>query len=171
MHTRGWGTAFLAAASALAAALLLLGCDAKKIAELEEGVASEADVRARFGEPAAVYNESDGARTFEYPRQPEGQRNYMITIGADGKMSALRQVLTPANFARVLPGMGKDEVRHLLGRPAKTSVYALSPNEDWDWRFLDGTQNKVFTVSFDKAGRVLSSVAAADPRDLHQTGG
>jgi outer membrane protein assembly factor BamE (lipoprotein component of BamABCDE complex) len=87
-------------------------------------------------------------------------------------MSALRQVLTPANFAHVVPGMGRDEVRRLLGRPAKTSVYALSPNEDWDWRFVDGTQNKVFTVSFDKkSGRVVSSVAAVDPRDLHQTGG
>jgi hypothetical protein len=150
---------------------LLAGCDPQRIAELEEGVATEADVRARFGEPVAVYDDADGARTFEYPRQPEGQRNYMITIGADGKMSALRQVLTPANFALVLPGMGKDEVRRLLGRPAKTSVYAIAPNEDWDWRFLDGTQNKVFTVSFDPAGRVVSSVAAADPRDLHQTGG
>jgi outer membrane protein assembly factor BamE (lipoprotein component of BamABCDE complex) len=151
---------------------LLTGCDPQRIAELEEGVATEADVRARFGEPAAVYDEAAGARTFEYPRQPEGQRNYMITIGADGKMSALRQVLTPANFAHVVPGMGRDEVRRLLGRPAKTSVYALSPNEDWDWRFVDGTQNKVFTVSFDKkSGRVVSSVAAVDPRDLHQTGG
>jgi outer membrane protein assembly factor BamE (lipoprotein component of BamABCDE complex) len=150
---------------------LLAGCDPQRIAELEEGVATEADVRARFGEPVAVYDEAGGARSFEYPRQPEGQRNYMITIGVDGKMSALRQVLTPANFARIVPGMGKDEVRRLLGRPAKMSVYAISPNEEWDWRFLDGTQNKVFTVTFDQAGRVVSSVAAADPRDLHQTGG
>ncbi len=150
---------------------LLAGCDPQRIAELEEGVATEADVRARFGEPVAVYDEADGARSFEYPRQPEGQRNYMITIAADGKMSALRQVLTPANFARVLPGWRKTDVRRLLGRPAKMSVYAISPNEDWEWRFVDGTLNKVFTVSFDKAGRVVSSVAAADPRDLHQTGG
>jgi SmpA / OmlA family len=150
---------------------LLAGCDPQKIAELEEGVATEADVRARFGEPVAVYDEAAGARTLEYPRQPEGQRNYMITIGADGKMSALRQVLTPANFARVVPGLSTDEVRRLLGRPAKQSVYAISPNEDWEWRFLDGTQAKVFTVTFDKAGHVVSSVAAADPRDLHQTGG
>jgi SmpA / OmlA family len=151
---------------------LLAGCDPQKIAELEEGVATEADVRARFGDPEAIYDEAGGARSFAYPRQPEGQRNYMITIGADGKMSALRQVLTPANFAKVRPGMTRDEVRRLLGRPARTQVYALSPNEDWDWRFLDGTQNKVFTVSFDKkSGRVVSALAAVDPRDLQQTGG
>ena len=148
----------------------LLGCDSQKIAELEEGVATEADVRQRFGAPEAVYDEPGGARTFEYPRLPAGQRNYMITIGPDGKMSALRQVLTPVNFAKVQPGMTKAEVRRLLGRPAKTQVYALTPNEDWDWPFLDGTQSKVFTASFDPAGRVVATQTAVDPKDLGVSG-
>ena len=148
---------------------LLLGCDGQKIAELEEGVATESDVRQRFGEPDAIYAEADGARTFDYPRLPEGQRNYMITIGSDGKMSALRQVLTPVNFAKVQPGMRQAEVRRLLGRPARTQVYALTPNEDWDWPFLDGTQSKVFTASFDKEGRVVATQTAIDPKELGAT--
>ena len=45
-------------------AALLLACDPQRISELEDGVATEADVRARFGEPAAVYREENGARTF-----------------------------------------------------------------------------------------------------------
>ena len=77
----------------------------RAIKELEEGVATEADVRARFGEPEKIWDAPDGGRTFEYNRQPAGYRNYMITIGTDGKMSALRQVLTPQNFAKVQPGM------------------------------------------------------------------
>jgi outer membrane protein assembly factor BamE (lipoprotein component of BamABCDE complex) len=141
----------------------LAGCDPQKIAELEEGVATEADVRARFGEPVAVYAEADGARTFEYPRQPMGQRNYMITIAPDGRMSALRQVLTPGNFAKVVPGMDQAQVRRLLGCPARTQTYALQPNQDWDWRFLDGAEAKVFTASFDRDGRVVSTLTAADP--------
>ena len=40
--------------AALLAAALAGGCDVQKIAELEEGVSTEADVRARFGEPAAT---------------------------------------------------------------------------------------------------------------------
>src|SRR5690242_2393003 len=107
------------ACALLAGVLLLAGCDQRRIAKLEEGVATEADVRREFGEPAAVFAEPDGARTFEYPRQPEGQVNYFITIGADGKMSALRQVLKPASFDRVMPGMDKSAVRRLLGRPAR----------------------------------------------------
>src|SRR5438270_7750525 len=94
---------FLPAAAVAAAALAatLSACDPKKISELEEGVSTEADVRARFGEPAAVYEEANGDRTFEYPRQPAGQTNYMISIGPDGKMTALRQVVKPANFAKI----------------------------------------------------------------------
>jgi hypothetical protein len=148
----------------LAMASLFFGCDQKKIAELEEGVATEADVRAKFGEPAAVYPEENGARTFEYPRQPEGQVNYMITIGSDGKMSSLRQVLKDATFTKVLPGMDKTQLRRLLGRPAKTQVYELKQEEVWDWRFRDVQENKLFSVTLDKNGVVRSTATALDPR-------
>jgi hypothetical protein len=86
--------------------------------ELEVGVATEADVRARFGEPAAVYDEANGDRTLEYPRQPAGQTNYMISVGPDGRMTSLRQVLQPATFELVKPGLDKDRsVACLVGRP------------------------------------------------------
>ena len=62
----------LALLSLVFCASVLTGCDLKKIEELEEGVATEADVRAKFGEPAATYLEDNGAKTYEYPRQPEG---------------------------------------------------------------------------------------------------
>ena len=149
---------------------LLAGCDQKKIEALEEGVSTETDVRAKFGEPVAIYNEENGARTFEYPRQPEGQRNYMITVGPDGKMSALRQVLTAETFAKVKPGLDKTQVRRLLGRPAKTQVYSLKNEEVWDWRFLENQQNKLFSVTFDKDGNVTASASAIDPRELNVGG-
>ena len=126
-------------ASLLASVLALVGCDQQKIAKLEEGVATEADVRQQFGEPHATYPEADGSKTFEFSRQPEGQVAYMITIGADGKMSALRQVLKNAEFAKIKPGMDKGEVRRVLGKPAKTAKFDLKPDEEhWDWRWLDG---------------------------------
>ena len=148
----------------------LSGCDPQRISELEEGVATEADVRGKFGEPAAVYADDSGARTFEYPRQPAGQVNYMITIGADGKMSALRQVLKPANFAKIEPGWDKAQVRRLLGLPAKTQRFELKQEEVWDWRFADGQENKLFSVTFDTLGRVTSSATTSDGRDLGQKG-
>ena len=92
------------AALAIAVAAVLAGCDVKRIAELEVGVTTEADVRATWGEPAAVYTEDDGSRVLEYPRQPAGQVNYMLAIGKDGKLVAMRQVLNTENFAKVEPG-------------------------------------------------------------------
>jgi len=152
-------------ASWFGALLALAGCDPQKIARLEEGVATEADVKREFGEPAAVYSEPDGSRTFEFPRQPNGQVNYMITIGADGKMSALRQVLKATEFAKVTPGLDKAQVRRLLGQPAKTAKYELKPDEEhWDWRWLDGQSPKFFSVTFDRDGKVASTAITDDTR-------
>ncbi len=150
----------------LAAAAALAACDQQRIEKLEEGVATEADVRRQFGEPVQITEKADGSKVLEYPRQPEGSTNYLITIGADGKMSSLRQLLTPINFAKVQPGMDQAEVRRTLGKPARTQRFAMKPDEDvWEWRFLDGQQKKVFSVTFDREAKVLSSATADDPRE------
>jgi outer membrane protein assembly factor BamE (lipoprotein component of BamABCDE complex) len=153
-------------ASLIGSLLALAGCDPQKIAKLEEGVATEADVRREFGEPHATYSEADGGKTFEYSRQPEGQVAWMITIGADGKMSALRQVLKASEFAKIKPGMDKAEVRRMLGKPYKTAKYDLKPDEEhWDWRWLDGQRAMVFSVTFDRDGKVATSASSDDPRE------
>ena len=149
----------------------LVGCDPQRISELEEGVATEADVRTRFGEPEKIWDAADmakipmpgaaaapGARTFEYNRQPAGNVNYMITIGPDGKMSALRQVLTPQTFAKVLPGMPMETVRKMLGKPMKVTPFAASQTTHYDWRYLNPpTTAMIFTVVFDQNLSVVST--------------
>ncbi|MDW5442332.1 outer membrane protein assembly factor BamE [Polaromonas sp. SM01] len=162
----------------LSVLLGLVACDNQRIAALEEGVATEADVRTRFGEPEKIWQASDlagnpfpgvaaqpGARTFEYNRQPEGQVNYMITIGADGKMSALRQVLTPQNFALVLPGMPMEQVRKMLGKPMKITPMALKQETHYEWRYSDGPNTpRIFRVEFDKDLKVLRTGSVLDER-------
>jgi len=156
----------VAAALAGAASWLLAGCDPQRIRELEEGVSTEADVRARFGEPERVWDEPGGARTLEYNRQPAGQQNYMITIGPDGRMSALRQVLAPHVFETVVAGMPMGEVRRRLGKPAKMMTFERKGETVWDWRWNDGgTQPMVFTVTFDDRDRVLRSGSTAELPD------
>ena len=160
----GTGFKALVLASASALLLALAGCDQQAIKELEEGVATEADVRARFGEPEKVWDAPDGGRTFEYNRQPAGHRNYMITIGTDGKMSALRQVLTPQNFAKVQPGMMMEEVRKMLGKPARITPFELKGEVAYDWRYLESPNtHMVFTVFFDRDYRVLRTDSVVDP--------
>ena len=173
-------TKAIAAMGLLSIFLGLVGCDQQRIAELEEGVATEADVRTRFGEPEKIWEARDmattplpgatlavvaapGARTFEYNRQPAGNANYMITIGPDGKMSALRQVLNPQSFASVLPGMRMEQVRKMLGKPMKVTPYALKQQTHYDWRYLNPPNTAmIFTVVFDADLSVLSTASADD---------
>ena len=155
----------LAVTTVLSMLFALSACDPQRIEKLEEGVATEADVRKQFGNPHAASTEPDGSKVLEYTRQPEGWTNYRLVIGPDGKMSSLRQLLTPANFAKVTLGLDKLAVMKLLGKTAKTQFYALKGEEVWDWRFKDGTIAKLFSVTFDGQGRVLSTGIRDDPRE------
>jgi hypothetical protein len=152
-------------------ALSITACDPQRVAQLEEGVSTEVEVRKQFGDPVTITAQADGSRIFDYPRQPEGWTNYVITIGPDGKMSSLRQLLGPDNFARVQPGLGAAEVRALLGRPAQVKRYELKNEEVWDWRFKQhGQESKLFSVTFGAGGTVLGTAIVDDPRETANSG-
>ncbi len=155
----------------LAAAGLLSACDTERAARLEEGVSTEADVRGQFGEPVQITERADGSKLLAYPRQPEGWTNYEAEIGSDGKLTALRQLLTEANFAKVQPGMAQAAVGKLLGRHARELRYATQPGQVvWRWHVQRGQDKKVFDVVFDADGRVLQANLGDDERQT-QPGG
>ena len=149
----------------LTAAGMAVACDLQNIAELEPGVSTEADVREKFGAPEAVWDGADGMQIYEYNRQPEGVVNYMISIGADGVLVKVSQVLTEENFARVTPGMAMEEVRRLLGKPRKSQNFALSGETTQDWRFQPRgqTETMIFSVSYDRDLRVIRTGTMPDP--------
>lgn len=168
----GYRFLVIATLLALVAVLPLVGCDPQRISELEEGVATEADVRARFGNPEKIWDGPGGARILEYNRQPAGQKNYMITVQADGRMSALRQVLHPGNFERIQPGMMMEDVRRMLGKPARSTVYSLKNETAWEWRYLEPPNTPlVFTVWFNPDYRVLRTTSSPDPEAPEHRGG
>ena len=170
----------LASMGLLSFFLSLGGCDQQNIDKLEEGVSTEADVRARFGQPEKIWTAADmassplsgssakaavepGARTFEFNRQTQGMTNYMITIGPSGTLSAIRQVLTPQNFNAVLPGMSMERVRKMLGKPMKVTPFALSQQTHYDWRYLNPPNTAmIFTVVFNTDLRVVSTASAEE---------
>ena len=160
-HRQQWQIGM--ATALLAAAIGLSGCDNQRIGELEDGVSTEADVRTKFGEPENIWDAPNGGRVFEYNRQPQGQKNYMITIGRDGKMSALRQVLTPENFAKVQPGMPMEDLRKALGKPAKITPYALKRETEWEWRWVQPPNSPmVFTATLNDDQRIVRSGSSPD---------
>ncbi len=154
-------------------AFALAGCDQQRMAELQPGVSTEADVRAKFGEPEAVWDAPDDQRVYEYNRQPEGKVNYQMSIGADGRLLRIDQLLTPENFRRVVPGMRMEEVRKLLGKPARITPYALKREVTYEWRYIEPpNQNMVFSVDFDDASyAVKQSGSMVDPNSADSRAG
>jgi len=159
-------------ATTLLGLVLLAACDAQRISELQSGQSTEADVRDRFGVPENTWPEPDGGHTLEYNRQPAGVENYMITIGADGRLVAVRQVLTQENFARVQPGMAIGQVRRLLGKPAKTTHFDLSGETHLDWHYLvQPDTHMLFSVVTGNDGRVLRTQNGPDLNAPQNQGG
>lgn len=130
MKTPAW----LAAAAAAVSAAVLPACDFLNLHELKPGVSTAAEVRARMGLPAAEHSNADGTVTYEYNRQPNGAECLMLTIGTDQVLQRIEQVLNEANLARITAGMGRSEVRRLLGKPGSVTPYPNLNEEVWDWR-------------------------------------
>jgi outer membrane protein assembly factor BamE (lipoprotein component of BamABCDE complex) len=155
----------------LAAMFALAACDQSGrpieqagLEKLARGVSAESDVRMVFGAPHTVWDDPDGTRTLVYPKGPQGARTWMFRIGADGKLTNYWQALTEQNFARIQAGMGMEEVRRLLGPPGNTTRFERKNEEVWDWRYLDGVQERFFHVHFDlNSGRVVTT-STSEPR-------
>lgn len=132
-------------------------CDARHLRRLRVGYATYRDADARLGTPHAIWPESDGGATWEYSRQPQGTRCYMLRFDPAGVLRDVDQVLNAATMAEVRPGMSDAEVRRLLGTPARTLRYARKGESEWRWRIEDepGEDAPVFfSVEFDDEMRV-----------------
>jgi outer membrane protein assembly factor BamE (lipoprotein component of BamABCDE complex) len=141
-----------ATVSAIVAAALP-ACDYVNTKEIKPGVTTQAEVRNRMGEPGFVHWNDDGTATWEYARQPNGMKCYMITFNSDQIVSKLEQVLNEANYAKVREGMSKDDVRRLLGAPATQQRFDNLHEEIWEWR-IEGvpqmpSEESYFMVHFD----------------------
>ena len=132
---------------------LLPACDMVNLPEIKPGITTQAEVRSRMGEPGFIHRNDDGTVTWEYSRQPAGVHCYMIRFDRQEIVTALDQVLTPATYARVTPGLTQDEVRRLLGQPASRQTFDKLGESVWEWR-IEGdfrTEETFFSVHFDLA--------------------
>lgn len=148
----------------------IAGCEPQRADKLVEDVSTEADVKRLFGEPKTVTIAADGTRTLDYPKQPEGFANYVMVIGADGKLKSLRQLLNPDNFAKVQPGMDREAVIKLLGPFARERRFDLKKETLVEWRFRESQEARMFGVTFDDGGKVLRTATVLDDR-TSQPGG
>lgn len=160
------------AAVAFALTLALAACDPIALDKLKVGESTEADLRDAMGTPDMVWDDGAGVRTFEYNRQPAGHVNYMITLDANGRLQQVRQVLTPEEFAKVRPGMHYDQVRRMLGKPARDVWYPLAQEHHASWRYRpDPTSSGMFTAVLDARRVVLRASTGPDLDELNRSGG
>jgi hypothetical protein len=143
----------------LSLALLLAGC----LAPIVPGSSREADVYERYGPPDDRWERADGGRVLVYPGGPLGLQSWRFTVAPDGSVEQVEQLLDEAHFARIRPGMTRDEVRRELGRHAESMRFPNLQEEVWSWRYMDyGNRRMFFNAHFDAEGRVKYTSRSED---------
>lgn len=135
----------------------LSACDQFVIDDLKPGVSTGFEVRDKLGPPGIEWRNEDGSVTWEYTQQPQGTTCYLITVDGRNIVQKVEQVLTEAQFARIQPGLNQDQVRRLLGKPAKTQYFQLKNETVWDWLIdnSNGAEPVFFNVYFNPKGQVV----------------
>lgn len=150
----------------LAAAAACAGCAAYNGYNLQPGVSTEAQVRSVMGAPALEFANGDGSRQLAYPRGPLGTQTFMADVGTDGKLVAMRGVLTDDTFYQVVPGLTRDQILRLIGPPGETMAFPRLNQVAWDYRFVDTWgYTAIFSVMFDQNWIVVGKFTRRIERD------
>ncbi len=150
----------------LCSMLALVGaCDLIAQRELQPGQSTVEDVRKLMGKPGMIWEEGDGSQVLEYARGPEGWETWMVEIGPDGRYRGMKNALEAANLARVTPGMSRDDLRRLLGRPGTEEPLPARGEVVWTWRVKgEVVETEMFHAHLGRDGRVTRTSRSPDPR-------
>ncbi len=150
----------------VATGLALSACDYVAEKEMKVGEATQEEVITRMGQPTQIWPESDGGKTLEMSRQPEGTQTYHVKISPDGKYLGMRNVLVESMFEQVKPGMTPEQVRRLIGPPALKQEFKLKKETAQSYRFAASAgKTEMFDVYYDLEGKVLRTGRSPDPRN------
>ena len=120
-----------------------------------------AGVYASLGRPTDIRFDERGDELWEYARGPMGTETYLIRTANDGRVTAVTQLLTEAQFEKILPGkMTKTDVRDLLGRPSDQAF--LHNGTSWTWRVDLKPPTGHFVVRFDANDTVVDKIILFD---------
>lgn len=98
-----------------------------------------ASVIQQWGQPVRSVRLPQGER-LQYSLQPLGQYVVMVDLDASGNVLTSRQVLTPAEFARVVDGQWtRADIEREFGPPAKVDRIMSWPGDILTYRWNDGS--------------------------------
>ena len=114
--------------------VVFAGCASYGPGDLGPG-RSEAEVRARMGEPTDRAELPGGGQRLDYGRGPFGPHTWRVVVDASGRVVAVSQLLHEANFNAVVPGTTTAAVRDRLGLPSQRRIGWRGVGEVWSYRF------------------------------------
>jgi len=121
---------------------------------------SPQEVIFSLGKPAAQLTIPRGARLV-FVRGPFGRHSYFVDFDEANRMVAYEQVLTPERFARINPGMTRQEVIEIIGPSTEIRGLAFK-REVWSWRY-ENFHCWWFQVEFEPTGLARSAGNAPLP--------
>ena len=152
------GKAGSAVALVLACCAALVGCAGIGSSGVAVGT-SRADVIARLGQPTRSVALPCGER-LQYSQQPMGQYATMVDLDRAGRVVSARQVLTLAEFSRIVDGQWtRADVEREFGPPARVDGVASWRGDILTYRWNDGS-DMFFFVYLD-ANQVVQRAHAA----------
>lgn len=149
--------------------LIIGGCAAYGGRGLKPGEDRLENVLHVMGQPAMRWQNTDGSFQLAYPRGPMGFHTYMVTLGADGKLRQIENVMDEKNFARIEAGITKDEVLHILGPSFSgwTAYFKARDELAWEWRFCNAWNEPArFDVLFDNSKATVRKAISATEGQL-----
>ncbi len=141
-------------------ALLIGACASYSGQGLKPGEDGLEKILHVMGQPAMRWENANGSVQLAYPRGPMGVHTYMVHIGSDGKLRQIENVMDQINFARIYPGMTKEEVLYILGPPFPgwTAYFKARDELVWEWRYCDAWNEAArFDVLFDNSKATVRS--------------
>ena len=134
------GKAGSAVALVLACCAALVGCAGGVVTSFNVAPGtSRADVISRLGQPTRSVSLPSGER-LQYSQQPMGQYATMVDLDSAGRVVSARQVLTLAEFSRIVVGQWtRADVQREFGPPARVDGVASWRGDILTYRWNDGS--------------------------------
>ncbi len=145
---------------------LLAGCATPE--RLAVGT-ERAAVAAQLGAPAQRHPlAATGGERWVYPAGGLQQETWLVDLDRAGRVNAVRQALTFANFMRVRTGVDTEtDVQREFGPPREVQQFKRVNLTAWLYAYKeDGTWNSEMAIYFDPKGVVRKVENGPDPRFL-----
>ncbi len=111
-------------------------------------------VLAQAGQPTRVVPLPGGGQRLQYSLQPGGQHAFMVDLDSAGRLMRARQVLSAAEFERIVVGQWtRDDMEREFGPPAQVDGVRSWDGPVLTYRWTDGS-DMFFWVYLDRQGVV-----------------